>query len=88
MWNIHWNSVIGSLGQHGMHMLIIIKVNYETQTAIMCETVSVGKPGDVDNIVQFKSFTYCWVNIYTILPKRSIIFEHKNWLQYWLGTLY
>ena len=70
MWNIHWNSVIGSLGQYGMHMLIIIKVNYETQTAIMCETVSVGKPGDVDNIVQYKSFNHCWVNIYTILPKR------------------
>ena len=36
MQKLYWNSVIGSLGQHGMHMLIMIKINYETQTAIMC----------------------------------------------------
>ena len=33
-----------------MHILIMIKKTYETKTAIMCQTVSVGKPGDVDNM--------------------------------------
>ena len=39
-----------------MHILIMIKKTYETKTAIMCQTVSVGKPGDLYNIVQFKYF--------------------------------
>ena len=36
MYNHHWNDVIGSLNQHGMHILIMIRKTYETKTATMC----------------------------------------------------